>query len=44
MQPTITTRSDVSGLLIRLLLLLLTALGVLGIFFLAPAEAATLLH
>ncbi|MGH3649038.1 MAG: hypothetical protein ACRDTM_17905 [Micromonosporaceae bacterium] len=39
MQPTM-TRTDVSGFLIRLLLLLLTALGVLGIFFLAPAEAA----
>lgn len=44
MQPTMTTRSDVSGLVIRLLLLLLAALGVIGIFLVAPAEAATALH
>ncbi|MGH3714787.1 MAG: hypothetical protein ACRDT4_15190 [Micromonosporaceae bacterium] len=44
MQPTITTRTDVSGLLIRLLLLLLTALGVIGIFLVAPAEAAAAIY
>ncbi len=31
-----------SGLLIRLLLLVLVALGVIGILLVAPAEAATL--
>jgi hypothetical protein len=43
MQPTMSSRTDVSSLAIRLLLLVLTALGVIGIFLLAPAEAAALI-
>lgn len=42
MQPTVSRRTDYSGLIIRLLLLLLAAIGVIGIFLVAPAEAATL--
>lgn len=42
MQPTTSQKSDMSGLLIRLLLLVLVAMGVIGILLVAPAEAATL--
>ena len=42
MQPTVSRRTDYSGLIIRLLLLLLAAIGVIGIFLVAPPEAATL--
>lgn len=38
-QPTMSSRTDYSSLAIRLLLLVLTALGVIGIFLVAPAEA-----
>lgn len=44
MQPTMSSRTDISGLLIRILVLVLTALGVIGLLLVAPAEAATLLH
>lgn len=44
MQPTLSSRTDVSGLVIRILLLVLTALGVIGLLFVAPAEAATILR
>jgi hypothetical protein len=40
MQPTMSSRTDFSGLAIRLVLLVLAALGVIGIFLVAPAEAA----
>ncbi|HEX2417199.1 MAG TPA: hypothetical protein VHJ83_03595 [Micromonosporaceae bacterium] len=40
MQPTISNRTDYSSLAIRLLLLVLAALGVIGIFLMTPAEAA----
>lgn len=40
MQSTMSSRTDYSSLAIRLLLLVLTALGVIGIFLVAPAEAA----
>ncbi|HEX6074568.1 MAG TPA: hypothetical protein VFZ32_04800 [Micromonosporaceae bacterium] len=40
MQPTMPSKTDYSSLAIRLLLLVLAALGVIGIFLVAPAEAA----
>lgn len=43
MQPTMSSQTDYSSLAIRLLLLVLTALGVIGIFLVAPAEAAVLM-